>query len=181
MFLLILIIFSTPLYGQVANFSFLGIGFDMTQDDIYQQIQNSSDLIPAEDSLLRQLIPPTPYTLVLKSNNSNNNMIQRVFVDFNEETSYQVTVFLNSSYFSFYTLSEKMQDVYGVPDSRDSKKVIWFDLARERRASLEFPATIKYTYMPRFVEVLRRQEQVLEQGQSESVDYKERQRILNEL
>ncbi len=177
MVLLLLVFLIIPTYSQ--DFSFLGLEFGMTQDEIYQKIQGSKDLIPAEDSLLRQLIPTTPHTIVLKSDNRNNNMIQKVFIDLNEETSYQITVFLNPIYFSFYTLSEKMLDLYGVPESRDSKKVIWQN--QGHRASLEYPATIKYTDMERFVEVLRRQEQVLEQGQSESVDYKERQRILNEL
>ncbi|MGL5956858.1 MAG: hypothetical protein ACRC0X_09745 [Brevinema sp.] len=170
-----LLILSYPTYSQ--DFSFLGLTFGMTQEEILATIKDSKDLIPSEDILLRQLIPPTPYTLVLKANNSNNNMIQRVFIDFNQETSYQITVFLNPSYFSFYTLSEKMLDLYGESESRTAQRVTWQN--QERRASLEYPATIKYTDMNRFIEVLRLQEQSLEQNKP--VDYQERERILNEL
>lgn len=177
--IIILILISQPIFSR--DFSFLGIKFGMTADEIYNLIKDSKDLIPAEDRLLRQLIPPTPYTLVLKANNSNNNMIQKVFVDLNEQTSYQITLFLNPEYFSFYTLSEKMLDLYGIPESRNAKQVQWFDQNKEQRVTLEYPATIKYTDMPRFIEVLRIQNQQLETQQSESVDYKERQRILNEL
>ncbi|MGL4676528.1 MAG: hypothetical protein ACRCWI_02530 [Brevinema sp.] len=179
MALFFLLISAYPIYSQ--DFSFLNLRFGMTQDEVLVIIKNSKDLIPSEDLLLRQLITSTPYTLVLKANNSNNNMIQRVFIDFNQGTSYQITVFLNPFYFSFYSLSEKMLDLYGIPNSRTAQKVTWFDQNQEQRATLEYPATIKYTDMARFIEVLRLQEQNLEQQQSESVDYKARQRILNEL
>ena len=177
--ILLLLLISNISYTQ--DFSFLGINFGMTQEEIITSIEDSEYIIVAEDVLLKQLILPTPYTLVLKSKNSNNNLVQKVYVDFNETLSYQITVFLNPDYFSFYSLSEKMLDKYGVPQSRNTKKVTWYDTENIKRATLEYPATIKFTDISILEAVLRRQDQILEKGDSESFDYKERQFILDEL
>ncbi len=170
-----------PTISYSQDFSFLGLEIGMTKDQILETIKGSRDLIPAEDELLLQLKPATPYTLVLKANNSNNNMIQKVFVDFYQEQSYQLTIFLTPEYFSFYTLSEKLLDKYGTPKDRTSYRVTWFDNEEVMRLTLEYPSTIKMTAIPTLTEVLTRQGQILEQGSSESLEYKERQRILDEL
>ena len=178
--LLILLLFLSNI-SYTQDFSFLGIGFGMTQEEITTAIADSEYIIVAEDVLLKQLILPTPYTLVLKSKNSNNNLVNKVYVDFNETLSYQITVFLNPDYFSFYSLSEKMLDKYGISQSRNTKKVTWYDTTNIKRATLEYPATIKFTDITVLEAVLRRQDQILEKGDSESLDYKKRQFILEEL
>ena len=178
--LLILLLFLSNI-SYTQDFSFLGIGFGMTQEEITTAIADSEYIIIAEDVLLKQLILPTPYTLVLKSKNSNNNFVNKVYVDFNETLSYQITVFLNPDYFSFYSLSEKMLDKYGISQSRNTKKVTWYDTTNIKRATLEYPATIKFTDITVLEAVLRRQDQILEKGDSESLDYKKRQFILEEL
>ena len=178
--LLILLLFLSNI-SYTQDFSFLGIGFGMTQEEITTAIADSEYIIVAEDVLLKQLILPTPYTLVLKSKNSNNNFVNKVYVDFNETLSYQITVFLNPDYFSFYSLSEKMLDKYGISQSRNTKKVTWYDTTNIKRATLEYPATIKFTDITVLEAVLRRQDQILEKGDSESLDYKKRQFILEEL
>lgn len=169
-----------PNFHYTQDFSFLGLSFGQTEEQIMNQITDSKDLIPSEDNLLKQLIPSTPYTLVLKPHNSNK-MIQRVFIDFYETRSYQITIFLRPEYFSFYTLSETMLDHYGISDSRNSQKVTWFDNEEQRRATLEYPSVIKFTEVTTLNNVIRLQEQQLEQGISESLDYQEKTRILNEL
>ncbi len=105
--------------------------------------------------------------------------IEKVFVDLYNETSYQYTVFLNQLYFSYYTLSEQLMDTYGIPKSRNSKQVIWQD--EQKQVSLEYPAIIKYTYLPVLVDVLRLQNRELETKTNEGFDYKERELILNDL
>ena len=177
--ILLLSFFVNIIYTQ--DFSFLGINFEMTQEEIITTIENSKYLIFAEDILLKQLILPTPYTLVLKSSYSNNNLINKVFIDFNNKLSYQITIFFNPEYFSFYTLSEKMLDNYGIPQSRNANKVTWYDTSKIKRATLEFPATVKFTDMSILEKILQQQNKILEKGSSESLDYKERQFILNEL
>ncbi len=177
--ILLLVFLSNISYTQ--DFSFLGINFGMTQEEIIASIVDSEYIIVAEDVLLKQLILPTPYTLVLKSKNSNNNLVHKVYIDFNETLSYQITIFLNPDYFSFYSLSEKMLDKYGIPQSRNTKKVTWYDTENINRATLEYPATIKFTDITILEAVLRRQNQILERGSSESLDYKKRQFILDEL
>ena len=74
-----------------------------------------------------------------------------------------------------------MLDKYGIPQSRNTKKVTWFDTENIKRATLEYPATIKFTDITILEAVLRRQDQILEKGDSESLDYKKRQFILDEL
>ncbi len=157
----------------------MGLEFGMSREEIYNHINQGSYLVPAEDALMIQLIPETPYTLVLRSSYSNNNMIEKVFVDLYEETSYQYTVFLNPQYFSYYTLSEQLLDTYGVPKSRNSRQVIWQD--DDNQVSLEYPSIVKYTYMPALIDVLRLQNREIETKANESVDYKERELILNDL
>ena len=62
--LLILLLFLSNI-SYTQDFSFLGIGFGMTQEEITTAIADSEYIIVAEDVLLKQLILPTPYTLVL--------------------------------------------------------------------------------------------------------------------
>lgn len=177
--LLLFFLIYSPIFSQ--DFSFLGLDIGMTSEEILVTISNNSYLIPSEDYLLMQLVPSTPYTLVLKGNDTNNMMIDKVFIDFFEKKSYQITIFLNSEYFSFYTLSEKLLDKYGTPTNRSSIKVTWYNTNLTYRLTLENPATIKITDFNILQKVLNYQKQQIEQGISESADYQQRQFILDEL
>jgi len=178
-FLILFLFLKINIYSQ--DFSFLGLEIGMSHNQVLSTIGNTSIIIPAEDNLLKQLIPPTPYTLVLKGNNTNNIMINRILLDFYQQKTYQITIFLNPIYFSFYTLSEKLLDKYGTSTNRSSIKVTWYDQDLNYRLTLENPATIKITDYNILQNVLEFQSNQIEQGISESADYKNREYILNEL
>ncbi|MGL4394634.1 MAG: hypothetical protein ACRCS8_05360 [Brevinema sp.] len=164
------------------DFNFFGIKLGMNSDEVLEVVKNSKDIIPSEDILLKQLIPPTPVTLVLKGNNTNNNAIKRVHLDLYQTTNYQITIMLNSDYFSFYTLSEKLLDKYGTNAQRTSRRVTWF-LNEENtvKLTLEYPSTIKVVDLPTLQQVHTLQEKTIEQKISESINYKEFEFILDNL
>ncbi|MGL4561806.1 MAG: hypothetical protein ACRCV0_05925 [Brevinema sp.] len=179
-YLLLFLCFKTFIFSQ--EFNFLGIRLGMTSEEILEVIKDSKDIIPSEDILLKQLIYPTPVTLVLKGNNTNNNVIQKIHIDIYQNTNYQITIFLNKEYFSFYTLSEKLLDKYGVATERSSQRVIWFlNQEKTNKLSLEYPSIIKIVNTSILNQVSELQNQNIEQNISESINYKNRQRILDEL
>ncbi|MGL5254754.1 MAG: hypothetical protein ACRC9L_07165 [Brevinema sp.] len=165
-------------FGQSQKFSYLGFSLGMDDKTLMELAQNHPDLLLEKDMLLVQLIPNTPFTLSLVGRDDN---IQKVLIDTFEKSSYQVTIFFNAKLFSFYTLSEKLMDKYGVPKTRSAYKVSWFDETQTRRLTLEYPATIKITDFPILQQVIESQNQQNQQGLLNSRDYQNRQRLLDEL
>lgn len=174
-----LLLFCSQTFGQ--EFNFLGIQLGMTSEEIFEVIKNSQDVIPSEDRLLKQVIYETPVTIVLKGNNTNHNIIKKIHIDLYQNKNYQTTIFLNNEYFSFYTLSEKLLDKYGSVSNRTSQLVTWFLNQNQYRLTLEYPSIIKITDLNIFNKVSKIQKQRIETNISETIDYQNRIRILNEL
>lgn len=160
------------------EFSFLGLSLGMEKDNIISLVDNHPDILLDGDILLFQLIPPTPFTMTLKG---KKRTIKKIFIDFLETKSYQITIFLDPEFFSFYTLSENLCDKYGTPSSRSASKVVWLNKEKNIQLTLESSSIVKITDINKLIEAARLQEQFLEEGTSESQDYQDRQRILNEL
>lgn len=172
----LIIFIPTTLFGQ--EFSFLGLTLGMEKDNIISLVNNHPDLLLDGDILLFQLIPPTPFTITLKG---KKRTIKKIFIDFLETKSYQITIFLDPESFSFYTLSETLCDKYGTPNTRSASKVIWLNKEKNIQLTLESSSIVKITDINKLTEAARLQEQFIEEGVSESQDYKDRQRLLNEL
>lgn len=164
------------MFGQ--DFSFLGLTLGMEKDNIISSVNNHPDLLLDGDILLFQLIPPTPFTLTLKG---KKRTIKKIFIDFLETKSYQITIFLDPESFSFYTLSETLCDKYGTPTTRSASKVIWLNKEKNIQLTLESSSIVKITDINKLTEAARLQEQFIEEAISESQDYQDRQRLLNEL
>ncbi|MGL4388702.1 MAG: hypothetical protein ACRCTJ_04860 [Brevinema sp.] len=174
--------FSIYNFSFSQEFNFFGIKLGMSSDEIISTIKNSKEIIPVEDILLRQLIPPTPVTLVLKGNDTNNNAIKKVHIDLYQTTNYQITLILNEEYFSFNTLSEKLLDKYGTNSDRTSRRVTWFlDKEKKTKLTLQYPNIIKIVDMPTLIQVHSIQEKSIEQKISESINYKEFEYILDNI
>lgn len=172
----LIIFIPTTLFGQ--EFSFLGLTLGMEKDNIISLVNNHPDLLLDGDILLFQLIPPTPFTITLKG---KKRTIKKIFIDFLETKSYQITIFLDPESFSFYTLSETLCDKYGTPKTRSASKVIWLNKEKNIQLTLESSSIVKITDINKLTEAARLQEQFIEEGVSESQDYKDRQQLLNEL
>lgn len=171
-----IIFIPTILFGQ--EFSFFGLTLGMEKDNIISLVNNHPDLLLDGDILLFQLIPPTPFTMTLKG---KKRTIKKIFIDFIETKSYQITIFLDPESFSFYTLSETLCDKYGTPTTRSASKVIWLNKEKNIQLTLESSSIVKITDINKLMEAARLQEQFIEESISESQDYQDRQRLLNEL
>lgn len=175
-FFLLLVLLPASVFAQ--KFSYLGYELGMDEAALMRLSKNHPDLYMEKDLLLVQLIPNTPFTIGMIGKDQN---IKKVFIDTYQKQSYQITVFLNPLYFSFYTLSEALMDKYGVPAARSSFKVTWYDTEQTKRLTLEYPSTVKITDTAVLQQVAEAQKSDIEKAAGESVDYKNRQRLIDEL
>lgn len=169
--------FLIPCFVHSQKFSYLGFSLGMDETEIMSLANNHPDLLLEKDMLLVQLIPDTPFSIALVGKDIN---IKKVFIDTLDRKSYQITVFLNPLYFSFSSLTESLLNKYGLAETQSAYKLTWFDTEKQRRLTLEYPSTVKITDFPTLQRVTEIQNQQLETGISESIDYKNRQRLLDE-
>lgn len=167
----------TPSFGLKKEFNFMGLRLGMTPDEVKAVISQSSNLRIDETRYLGELNEANPFTLKA----SYFPFIRNVYIEFYRGKSYEIIVVLNPNYFDFFSLSETLEDKYGVPARKTSKRVHWQEKTNRVELLLEKPSTIKV-----YDDLLMRQlhselSQTIIQSTNNSQIQSNKRSILNEL
>jgi hypothetical protein len=138
------------------EFDFMGLKLGMTEEEVKNILSENPNLKIDESRYLGKINEATPF--ILKA--VYPPFIPNIYVQFYSNISYGITIQLNSGYFDFFSLSEKLEDKYGTPFLRSSRLVLWQDVtgdsvsntSRFVKLRLEYPTTVKV-----FDEILMKQ------------------------
>ncbi len=153
---LILCSYSLNLSALKKEFDFMGLKLGMTEEEVKNILSENPNLKIDESRYLGKINEATPF--ILKA--VYPPFIPNIYVQFYSNISYGITIQLNSGYFDFFSLSEKLEDKYGTPFLRSSRLVLWQDVtgdsvsntSRFVKLRLEYPTTVKV-----FDEILMKQ------------------------
>lgn len=136
------------LYPVKKEFSYYGLKLGLTMEETMDIIEKNGILKIDESRFFGKINDPVPF--ILKA--TYRPFINQLYVQFYSNVSYGITIQFNSSYFDFFTLSERLEDVYGVPTKKTSKFVEWRTLSNFQNIAgvnsdivlrLEYPSTVK--------------------------------------
>lgn len=142
-----LFFFTVLSFGLKKDFEFMGLKLGQTQAEVTNLIENSQTMKIDESRYFGFLNEQVPF--IIKA--SYFPMIDNLYVNFYSNRSYGITIQFNRYYFDFLSLSETLQDKYGVPKLRTSRLVEWEDAYTNGtpyiKLRLESPSTVKiYDY-----------------------------------
>ncbi len=137
-----------PFYAVKKEFSYYGLKLGLTLEESIEIVEKSGILKIDESRFFGKINDPVPF--ILKA--TYKPFINQLYVQFYSNVAYGITIQFNSSYFDFFTLTERLEDVYGQPTKKTSKFVEWKTLSNYQNIAgvnsdivlrLEYPSTVK--------------------------------------
>ncbi|MCX7821701.1 MAG: hypothetical protein N2258_08530 [Brevinematales bacterium] len=147
-FLFALLLLCGMIYPVKKEFSYYGLRLGLTMEEAIEIIENNGILKIDESRFFGKINEPVPF--ILKA--TYKPFINQFYLQFYSNVVYGITIQFNNLYFDFFTLSERLEDVYGVPTKKSSKIVEWRTLSNFQNVAgvnsdiilrLEYPSTVK--------------------------------------
>lgn len=135
-------------YSVKQEFSYYGLRLGLTLEESMDIIEKSGILKIDESRFFGKINEPVPF--ILKA--TYKPFIDQLYIQFYSNVAYGITIQFNSAYFDFFTLTQRLEDVYGVPSRKTSKVVEWKTLSNFQNVAgvnsdiilrLEYPSTVK--------------------------------------
>lgn len=149
LFLLCLFTFSfSRINGLKKEFSFYGLKLGLSQEETISLLKENTLFKIDEARFFGKINEPVPF--IVKA--SYEPYIPNLYVQFYSNIAYGITIQFNQAYFDFFTLSETLEDKYGLADVKTSKVVEWYKLSNWQNLlgkeskiilRLEYPSTVK--------------------------------------
>ena len=165
------------------EFDFMGLYLGMTQDEATNVISLSSNLHIDESRFFGKINESVPF--IIKA--TYYPFIDNIYIQFNDNAAYGITIQFNPGYFDFLSLSEKLEDKYGVPTQKTSRLVLWEGLLTNTNSSsdiklrLEYPTTVKVFDVSAMKAVNSELSQTIVRITNESMIQSNRRALLDEL
>lgn len=133
-------------FSLKKDFSFLGLKLGMTESEVTNVLYQGSLLKIDESRFFGKINEAVPF--IIKAD--YYPFIDGVYIQFYNNAAYGITIQFDPGYFDFPSLSDKLQDKYGLPVLKTSKLAVWEDSASNSAGSgtgiklrLEYPSTVK--------------------------------------
>ncbi len=187
--MLLLIFLSAELFGLKKDFNFMGLKLGMTQQEITNVLLLNPRLKIDESRFFGKINDALPF--IIKA--VYPPYIDNIYAQFYSNICYGITIQFNPDYFDYFSLSENLEDKYGMPKLKTSRIVLWEgiftnspdqgskDQGKDIRLRLEYPSTVKIFNYKMMNEMNNELHQNNIKITNESVDESNRRAILSEL